>query len=294
MTSLRLLVLPALFTFTSPLCAGEPNLQKSVLESTSPPAIEWRVRAASSYTFEGDFKDESLGKQDAMEVRGSVAAAIPIAEKWKLVLGGRYERFDFGSSSAPVPDTLQGLAGVVGMEYWIGDQPALFLRSAPGVYSAGDLGDGGFDIPTILAGGYPLTPNFIVIGGVSASLMREYPILPVVGFIWTINDAITLDATLPTPKLTFELSESCSFSFVGNLIGGSFDTADDDPNYPSTTVDYYDIRSGLELECQPIDNWTFAVQAGWSFQRKFEYDEPSRTVTTKGAPYVGISVAAQF
>src|SRR5262245_62072545 len=122
-----------LLTACSPLLTAQAG-EKSITEPAAPQetqGIETRFKVETFYTFEGDFKDSSLGSQDALETNARLEWAFPLNGSWKLVAGGAYERFGFGSSLAPVPTTLQGAAGVIGLEWYRNGQRAAFISSKP-------------------------------------------------------------------------------------------------------------------------------------------------------------------
>jgi hypothetical protein len=286
-------LLLAAFSLASVAHAGSP-IFKQTQEVEALREVEYRVRTASVYTFEGEFSDSRLEDQDAVEVQVGLEVAIPLGGEWNLLLGGAYERFDFSGGADFLPEELQGVSGLIGLELIRDGRRGVYITARPGVYAAGDLEHGAFDVPIILAAGYRVTDSFSVVGGVSVSFIRQYPVLPIVGAIWRISDDLTLDLTLPAPQLVIELSETVELGVGGRITGGSYRMDPDAGKFGGSDVDYYELRAGGELRVKPGGTWTVSVEAGWSLRRNFEFDEPSRDYHTGGAPYAGLRLSAVF
>src|SRR3982751_2770601 len=65
------------------------------------------------YVFESDLNHGgSSGKQDEIQTELEYGHRIRLSGDLYLHLGFSYDRYDFGSTSAPVPNHLQAIAGV--------------------------------------------------------------------------------------------------------------------------------------------------------------------------------------
>ena len=261
----------------------------------------------SSYVASSRLKDsgasgQRYGRQDEFAGEISYTRRIPLGlleKRLYLDLGGEYSRFDFGVSNAQVPTTLQGAAGVIGLEYMIEGHAAVFLRSTPGVYFANEhVTTRSFDAPTILAGAIPLTRNFRLLLGVRASLLSQNPVLPVGGFIWDITSKLSANIIAPAPRLIYQFNKQFSAFVGGELVGGSF-VRGDSPTVRGrinhAVLDYSEYRGGAGLSINLRQGIAFDLSGGYDFQRKFDYYRPGVDYRTKsGAPYAQVNLHAEF
>jgi hypothetical protein len=103
----------------------------------------------TSYVFESDLKNDiNFGKQDAWQNQFEYSHRFLLTGNLYLRAGLAYERFDFSKTDAPVPDHLQSLAGVVGIDYMHGEDVGAFIQFRPGFYTENDLDSASFDVPT--------------------------------------------------------------------------------------------------------------------------------------------------
>ncbi|MEA3188186.1 MAG: hypothetical protein QOD99_2016, partial [Chthoniobacter sp.] len=225
---------------------------------------------------------------------------VPINGGWYLRLGVYVTRYDFGNNRSVAPNTLNGFAGVVALDYFTADgERAFFIESKPGVYIAHDLDTGAFDAPTNIVMAYPLVEGkFYLIGGVTIGILREYPVLPIGGVLWHISDKWDLRAYLPEPKLVYKYSDRLELWGGGELTGGAFrnDSRVDEraKSLNGTPVEYYEIRGGGGFRYYVSDRFTIDFAAGWAFVRKFDFYRANVTQETDGAPYVKLAGIVEF
>ncbi len=284
----------ALIALCIPLHAGETvSRDKEVLleKEDFPPVFSFVARG--SYVFAGDFKDEGFGDQDAINSRVGLNSSFSIAGPIYFAADFFYERNDFGTSLAPVPTTLQEVGVSVGLDYRVGGQAVLGFRVSPGYYGS-KLESNAFNAPIFLAGSYQLNKNFIILAGVRYNDWSEFPILPLAGFIWTINESVTLRALFPSPHVEFKVNPELSLKVGGELVSGTFKTAEDEQNFAGENLQYRDFRVGAGITYKPSEQVALEVKAGWSVQREFRYDDQDEEFEVEGAPYVGLSALVKF
>ena len=127
-----------------------------------------------------------------------------------LRLGFAYEQFSFGlSENAPLPNTLQSVAAVIGIDTQFSDSILVRLETTPGVYSeAFRPGSNVFNMPFEIGGIYIYNPDLQFVVGVSVDVERKYPVLPGGGIRWKFQPRWVLNAVLPTPRLEFEWNKN--------------------------------------------------------------------------------------
>src|ERR1041384_2150105 len=118
-----------------------------------------------------------------------------------LRLGAQWERYSFGFSETgqQLPNTLQAVNGIVGLDTKFGDSILVRLEAQPGLYGTtfDHLGSDQFNIPFILGGTYIYSPDLQFVMGISANFQQRYPVLPGGGFRWKMAPKWVLNAVLP-------------------------------------------------------------------------------------------------
>ena len=256
--------------------------------------VEFHFRSGADYVGSGDFRYRPAGDQDAFHANFQGGVNIPLSrESWFVRLDGFYDRYDFGTSLAPVPTTLHKLGAEIGLEYHADNETAIALFASPGIYGS-EINSDAFNVPITGYFSYRLTPNLVAVAGARWNQWGMYQILPSGGLIWTINDQWKLRGIITAPKIEYRPNDSWMFSAGGDLTGGTYLTAKNEQNYPDKHLDYYDIRGGLSATYRGWKPFEFQLTGGWSFERNFRYDDIDVEYRVKGAPYVGFVARASF
>jgi hypothetical protein len=275
-------------------------------QAVAEPPPAWTLRLESSYVGSADFERGRDASGDAWSGRIELSHATAVSlgwprgfnGAWSLRLGAFYERSEFGNAGAlPLPAHLQKAGAVLSLEYLVNGRRAVMLEVRPGFYFEDEIRSGAFSAPAILAAGVPLGRNFYIIGGVRYSTLGRYPVMPVAGFLWDINDRWTVVAIPPDPKIVYHATTALDLWLGGELAGGSYLTsgsADRPANLRNAVVSYNEWRAGAGL------SWTtnagvLEVGAGAVFQREFDYHRADEEYRTDGAaPYVKIELRTAF
>ena len=279
---------------------------KKSLSEPCPPNARLLFKASSTYVFESDFERGDDATGDAWQNQIQFGYRIPLGQawpneqcgEWNLRLGANYERFDFSHEGGlPLPNHLQGLAGVIALEYLVKGDVGFIIETRPGVYFENDIRSDNFDAPTFIAGTYRFNDRFVGVLGVGYSSLREYPVIPGGGFIWYVNDRWTVSALYPQPRAIYKASENSQFYVGGEYAGGSF-RVDDQKGRPGeldrAVLTYSEYRAGVgytytagALACE--------IGGGYAFKREFDYHRAeAKYETDEGAPYVKVELRAAF
>jgi hypothetical protein len=294
-------VLPAVVMFAAQAFAGADHEFKNTVapqaEETLVPLDEFSLN--SSYVFDGDFRDSSLGDQNAMHNRFRFDHRLPLGSGWYFKVGAAYDRFDFSSSRAPVPNHLQSAAAILSVEYKVNGRTGFLFETSPGVYFSNDINSSAFDIPTNVGLAYPVFggDKFYLVGGVSFSLLRSYPFLPVLGVEWKPNDRWELRGYLPEPRLIYTQSDACKLWIGGELAGGAYRTDERDTaprKLSGEVLTYSEYRVGAGVIYAGWKPFQVDVGAGYAFERAFDYHRADERFATNGAPYVAVQIRAEF
>ena len=255
----------------------------------------------SGYVFKSDLNHGgSFGKQDELQNSFEYGHRIQLAGNYYLRLGLSYDRYDFGSTSAPVPDHLQSIAGVFGVEYMHGGDVGAFLQVRPGFYFQNEIGLSSFDVPITLGRIFVVKEKKLyIMGGAYASFLRGgFPVLPLVGVIWIPSDHIRLMAVFPEPQLVYSVSNNLNLWIGGEFAGGSYRTDQNDSIRPTklsgAQVNFSDYRAGAGLTYTVSKSLSLEVGAGYSLQRQFDFARAGETYRTDPSPYLRVVLSAAF
>jgi hypothetical protein len=286
---------------------GDYKSDKEMPASCEPDPLTL-VHVTSDYDFESDL-DRGHGKLDTWHNGVDLQQRIPLNNftswpnvqcgKWYLRAGADYERFDFDvEHESRLPNTLQSISGIIALEYLVKGDTGILIESRPGVYFEHDINSGAFDFPTNIGAAIPIFggDKFYLIAGVSFSLLRSYPVLPIVGVLWHINPKWDLKGYLPEPRLIYKASDKLELWAGGELAGGGYKT--DDRNVKpdklsGAVVTYSDVRAGAGLTYK-MKPFTVDLGAGYSIQREFDYDRAGERFRTDPSPYVKLALKAEF
>lgn len=224
--------------------------------------------------------------------------------RWGVLrLGVEYEQFSFGfGESAPIPNTLQAVAAVVGIDTQISDSILVRVEAMPGVYSeAFRAGTTDFNMPFEVGGTYIYSPELQFILGVGIDVERKYPVLPGGGVRWQFQPQWVLDAVLPQPRLEYEWNKSvtvyagANFKETNFRVGDDFGTKHGIPKLNHAVITYSEVRTGAGIDWK-VTNWlSVNAEAGYQPYRTFDFFRADvRFHQDGGAPYGMISFHGAF
>lgn len=259
------------------------------------------IELESSYVFGSDLhRGGSFGDQDAIGNSFSYGHRILLSGHLYLHLGIDYNRFDFGKTGAPVPDHLQSVAGVIGVDYMHNNDVGAFIQVKPGIYTENDFNSASFDAPITLGRIFVLQPDklYVFVGANAAFLRGQYPVIPLAGLIWLPNEQWKFLAILPEPRVIYSPCPKFDFWVGGQLTGGSFRTDRDNTIVPANLngaqVDYSEYRVGGGFIYSPCDNVSIDLGGGYAIQRRFDFHRADIDYKTDGAPYLRVQFKAKF
>ena len=298
----RLLLLLSLLFWADPVRASTEN--ESGEKATEKVATDI-VETKTGYVFESDLNHGgSFGKQDELQNEFEYAHRFLLNGNLYLHLGLAYDRFDFGNTRAPVPDHLQKMAGVIGIDYMHGKDLGAFLQFRPGFYTEDHIGLESFDCPILIGRFFVLQPDklYVLTAAYASFLRGGLPVIPLVGVVWVPNEKVRLMGVLPEPRVIYSVSEQLDLWIGGELVGGAFRT-DHHPEFNNiphvdklsgTQVDYYDYRAGVGATYSLTDQIDLDLGGGYAVQRSFNFHRAGEYYRTDPAPYLRFEIKAKF
>lgn len=253
----------------------------------------------ASYTGGSEFKFVHKGRGSATTFRShfEYTHRIPISGPWHFQIGVDYDRLDFGGSALrTLPGTLQTVNVPIGISYMVDGNVGFLVEMRPGFNFEQSITRGAVDVPFNIGGGIPLVEGKLYgVWGVGTSILRRYPVIPVVGVVWLINDDLRLLAYLPEPKIVYDVTKDLSLWAGGEIIANSFKVGKMSREHLSNTVvDYQEYRVGAGLSFSPCKDWTLTAGAGCSVQRSFDFWRAKESYTAEPAPYARIQLTGTF
>ena len=297
----HLLLAALMFVSLATSRAGSVETRFTPDTETEKPALDI-FNLDASYVFESKLSGEGLdfGDQDALQLSIEYSHRFRLFDHVYLRAGVAYGRFDFGASLAPVPDQLQSLAGIIGLDYMVGKDLGAFLQLRPGFYTDRTFDGDSFDVPITLGRLWILQKKKLyLLTGINYAFLRgQYPLLPFVGLIWYPSDQWSVLAIIPEPRVTYMPNKNLGFWLGGQLTGGSYRTEESATILPrrlsNAQVDYSEYRAGLGVDFHCGNSVTLTVAGGYAIQRKFDFDRAGFEYKTDPAPYVRASLKAEF
>jgi len=196
-----------------------------------------------------------------------------------LRLGAEWERFSFGvPDNAPLPDTLQSVNLVIGLDTQLSDSILIRVEAQPGVYNSGldDLSDD-FNLPFVIGGTYIYSPDLQIVLGVGVDVERKYPVIPVAGVRWKMARQWVLDAVLPTPRLDFEINRDVTLYAGANVkqtnfrVDDNFGDAHGIPRLNHALLSYSEVRTGAGFDWKVSPIVTVTGEVGYQPYRNFDF-----------------------
>jgi hypothetical protein len=218
-------------------------------------------------------------------------------------LGAEYEVYDFDlPEGLQVPDRLQSLALIIGLDTKFSDELLVRFEAKPGLYSADDFQRGDLNVPFILGGTYLYSSTLQFVFGVGVDLEGEFPVLPGGGVRWKFAPQWVLNATLPTPRLEYEINRQFMLYGGGEIRSKNFRVDNDfvsDPGDPgrlnNAILNYTEVRVGGGFVWKIGDACKLSAEAGYMPYRQFDYHRtPVRYHSESGAPYATIGFHGSF
>jgi hypothetical protein len=299
-------VLLASLLVVIPAMAGENGAQEFSAENTSEAST---FSLSGEYVIEGTYVGNGDVQRGPHELRNFDEADIllrfvltPRIKLGVLRLGAEWERFSFGfSDRAPLPDTLQAVSLVLGLDTQLSDSILLRFQAQPGFYGTDHFESGDVNIPFVIGGTYIYSPDLQFVLGIGVDIERRYPVLPGGGIRWKIARQWVLDAVLPTPRLEFQFNKDLRFYAGGTLretnfrVDDRFGTTRRIPRLNQAVLTYSEVRVGAGADWKVSPVMTLSAEAGYQPYRDFDfYRADVRYHQEGGAPYGTVSVHGEF
>lgn len=295
-----------ILTALSPMVAraGVDAKAAPVAAESTPFHLGGEYDAEGSYVGDGNVRRD--GRSHTLDENSSLARVVvtPAIGSDYLRLGLEWERYSFGlDRGSPLPNTLQSVNVVLGLDTKFGDSIIARFEIQPGFYGASfdHVSSGDFNVPFTAGGTYLFSPDFQLILGVGVDLNRKYPVLPAAGFRWKFAPHLVANAILPAPRLEYEATHNLTVYAGAELKGGSYRVDSDygeragDRNLNRAVLTFSEVRTGGGLTWKVSPTMTLTGEAGAQVEREFDFFRTNARYHSDGiAPYGMLSLHGTF
>jgi hypothetical protein len=280
-----------------------PSKNVALVESESPFSFEFDAEGA--YAGKGSVKRGSLSVEDFDETQARVRFILtPRVKIGILRLGVQTERYSFGfGGNAAIPDVLSSTNLIIGLDTQFSDSFLVRIEAQPGYYGTAfdDFGQDTFNVPALIGGTYIFNSSFQVVFGVGIDALRKYPVLPGGGIRWKFAPQWMLNATVPTPRLEYEVNRS--FMIYGGAdirstsyrVDSQFGTVRGNTALNHAAITYDEVRVGVGFEWKLSSAIRLAAEAGCIPFRNFDFHRTDVRYHEDGVvPYGMLAFHAAF
>jgi hypothetical protein len=228
--------------------------------------------------------------------------ATPRIKLGVLRIGLEWEHFSFGfPTHSPLPNTLQELSAIVGLDTQLSDSILIRVEAQPGFYGTNNFSSDQINIPFNAGGTYIYNPNLQFVLGVSVDVERQYPVIPAAGIRWKLSRQWVLNAVMPTPRLEFEVAKGFTLYAGANIkqtnfrVDNNFGDQHGMPRLNHAVLSYSEWRGGVGFDWKMASFATLSVEAGYQPYRSFDFYRADMRFHEDGsAPYGMISLHGAF
>ena len=291
----------------SAFAGGEQNYSTASKEVAEVPyrfSAEFTIEQA--YIGGADVQRGGRAVSDFDEYYSNVAFVYTPRVKFGILrLGAQWERYSFGfpNGGEQLPNTLQSINSIVGLDTKYSDSLLFRLEAQPGLYgtSFDHLDGDSFNVPFILGGTYIYTPELQFVFGVGVNVQSRFPVIPGGGVRWKFAPNWVLNATLPTPRIEYEVNHNVKVFAGADLKGGSyrvdnrFGDNNGDTSLNGAWLSYEEVRAGIGAEWKINSSFSATIEGGYVPYRQFDFHRTEvRYHYESGAPYGAIMFHGTF
>jgi hypothetical protein len=267
--------------------------------------VSWEVNAEYTYTAGSQTRRAGRDLGHTTEHYGSAecVASMHLTEGMILRTGVAMERFAYGlpDGAVPLPDSLQSVDAVIGMDLDLTEEWIMRVEARPGVYSDfTDLSEDDFNMPLVIGGSWLVNKDLQWFVGLSVNLRSEYPVMGGAGVRWKYADRWTLNFQMPKPRLEYKVNENLTAYLGGEIKTGTFKVADrfgyqhGMPRLNRASMDLYEVFAGPGVLWEVRPGVELRAGGGAMVYREYNYHSEDIILRGKPAPYGQLSFRASF
>lgn len=250
-------------------------------------------------------KNQKFGSYEEIDSSASLLATFQTGSNspvWRAGLD--WERYWFSADPvSTVPSALESLNLRLGADLQL--SPAIFMRieALPGFYGQGlnQFSGRQFNVPVEIGASYVYSDRLYFIVGAEVNYELDFPIFPAAGFLWRVNDKLTINAIAPKPAIEYKLTDAFTLHVGGEFsentyrVNGDFGRIRGVPKLDNAIVQFNEIRVGAGVTWKMNKAFSLDLEAGAVPYRRFDYNRADyKVLSTNTAPYLAIDLSAKF
>lgn len=228
----------------------------------------------------------------------------PVADAGRTMwdAGFEWRRMEFSYYAEPgSPGALQAVDIPVVASWELGEVTTLGVMIKPGIYSdMYDIGLADVNVPGGIRLFHEHHPDLLWTLGLQFDPWHEIPVIPDFGVRWRFWYDFVLNASLPNPRLEYEMSDRWA-AYVGfQWRGGTYRVSRNTvasgglPGTDNATLTFRDLRVGAGFRYAWSDESHLTFGAGYSFYRHLNYDRGGQLLRAHGSPYIRFAVHGEW
>jgi Domain of unknown function (DUF6268) len=286
------------------LSSSSPLLSPSSGENVSKVNFDADAGVAFIGSGHAHQKNQNFGSYDELDSSLSLLSTFQTSSNspvWRA--GLEWERYWLSPNpGSTVPSALESLNLRLGADLQV--SPAIFLRvdALPGFYGGSDrFSARQFNVPLEIGGSYVYSDRLYFIAGAEVNYELDFPVFPALGFLWRVNDKLTIDAIAPKPVIEYKLTDwltlhvGAEFSENTYRVDTDFGRIRGVRKLDGAIVQFNEIRIGTGATWKINKAFSLDLEAGAVPYRRFDYNRADyKVLSTNTAPYLAINLSAKF
>lgn len=283
--------------------AGKATSSSSDDDSSSPPPLATTSEVIYDFVGPRNFDGaEDVGDVSISALTTTLQHRFQLYPRLAFTVGVTWEAVWFGAGDASgyLPNRVQGVAGIAGVEYKFWPDWLVAAQFTGGLYSDfEDITGEDFSFSVLSYVGYRASDTLTFALGALVTPNFQLPVLPVVGVRWAFAPNWTLNAFMPKPALEYRPGKGWKIYAFGQLAGGTYRVAEDFGDRAGRRelnnkwLSYLDIRAGGGVSYEFVRGVSLRAEAGSSLYRELEFEGAGFRLQSGPAPFAsaGLNVA---
>ena len=267
---------------------------------------DWNFEVGADYGYVASASlKQGLGTITEQSAEVGVLASRRIEDGLVGIVGADWQTFSFGysGSNIPLPQNLQGLNAIFGVDVQLDDASEWLMRIQlePGVYGTlQSLGWHQVNMPGVAAFTNIINDDFQWFIAIRADVFNFFPVLPIPGFRWCFAKDWLLNGSAPKPTIDWRPIEGMRLFVGGDILNLNVRLPDSDPevlgnrSLSGALLNYFEARVGGGISYEVSPGLSVQAEGGAMVWRTFTFPRINDNVNSTMAPYFQIALRGQF
>jgi hypothetical protein len=268
---------------------------------------DWSIELGLDYGYVASANlSGAAGSMSEQSGEIAVLASRRIDEGLVGIVGGSWQTFAYNftadnSPTFPLPDNLQALALILGVDAELSEDWYMRIQIEPGVYGAWQqLGWNQVNIPGVAAFTNIVDEDFQWFIAVRADVFNFFPVIPIPGFRWQFAKDWLFNGSAPKPTIDWKATEDITVFAGGDILNLNARLPEsqtgtvNNKNVDGALVNYFEARVGAGVSWAVTPEISLQFEGGAMVWRTFDLPRLNTSVGSTVAPYGQVSLRGQF